>query len=98
MKGLEYREDLEKHLWPGRDFGIPVSGAALFFGLYWMMTAVHGVHVIIGLALVSRVLWIVWRGRMAERKVSVRMTTLYWHLVDVIWVVLFPLLYLGGRT
>lgn len=98
VKGLEYREDVEKGFWPAADFRIPVAGASLFFGLYWMMTGVHGVHVLIGMALVARVLWIALRGKLPERAVSMRMTTLYWHLVDVIWVVLFPMLYLGGRS
>jgi len=98
VKGLEYREDLEKGLWPAHGFVIATQGAALFFGLYWMMTGVHAVHVLAGMALVGRVLWIAGRGRLSERQVSVRVTTLYWHLVDVIWVVLFPMLYLGGRS
>ena len=98
VKGLEYREDIEKGFWPTEGFSIPVTGASLFFGLYWMMTGVHAIHVLIGMALVGRVLWIALRGKLPERRLSVRMTTLYWHLVDVIWVVLFPILYLGGRA
>ncbi len=98
VKGLEYREDLEKGFWPAGAFSLHTTGAALFFSLYWMMTGVHAVHVIVGMALVGRVLWIALIDKLPERAVSVRMTTLYWHLVDVIWVVLFPLLYLGGRV
>lgn len=99
VKALEYREDLDERLWPGSAaFGLRANGAALFFGLYWMMTGVHAVHVIIGMALVGRILWIALRGKLPRHRLSVRMTTLYWHLVDVIWVVLFPLLYLGGRA
>lgn len=98
VKGFEYREDLEKGFWPAGDFSLKTEGAALFFGLYWMMTGVHAVHVIVGMALVGRVLWIALIDKLPERQLSVRMTTLYWHLVDVIWVVLFPILYLGGRV
>jgi cytochrome c oxidase subunit 3 len=71
----------------------------LFFSFYWVMTGVHAVHVTGGLAAVTRLLiasreqplWLSGSG-------SEEATALYWHLVDVIWIVLYPLLYLGGRT
>lgn len=99
VKGFEYREDIEKNLVPGPDFALQVQGAALFFSFYWIMTGVHAVHVTGGLAAITRLLvasreeplWLSGSG-------SEEATALYWHLVDVIWIVLYPLLYLGGRT
>jgi len=99
VKGFEYREDIENHLVPGPQFAIQVQGAALFFSFYWIMTGVHAVHVTGGLAAITRLLvasreeprWLSGSG-------SEEATALYWHLVDVIWIVLYPLLYLGGRT
>jgi cytochrome c oxidase subunit 3 len=99
LKGFEYRHDIEEHLLPGSRFAIPTQGAALFFSFYWIMTAVHAVHVTGGLAAITRLLiasrdeplWLSGSG-------SEEATALYWHLVDVIWVVLYPLLYLGGRS
>jgi cytochrome c oxidase subunit 3 len=99
LKGFEYYEDVTKHLVPGPAFAIPVQGAALFFSFYWIMTGVHAAHVSGGLAAITRLLvvsrkeplWLSGSG-------SEEATALYWHLVDVIWVVLYPLLYLGGRV
>lgn len=99
VKGFEYRQDIEEHLVPGPGFAIAAQGAALFFSFYWIMTGVHAVHVTCGLAAITRLLiasreqplWLSGSG-------SEEATALYWHLVDVIWIVLYPLLYLGGRT
>lgn len=99
LKGVEYRDDIVKHLVPGPRFAIAAQGAALFFSFYWVMTGIHAAHVTGGLAAITRLLiasreeprWLSGRG-------SEEATALYWHLVDVIWVVLYPLLYLGGRA
>jgi cytochrome c oxidase subunit 3 len=99
VKGFEYHDDIVKHLLPGPDFAVPEQGAALFFAFYWIMTGVHAVHVSGGLAAVTRLL-IASRNdaRWLSSSASEEATALYWHLVDVIWVVLYPLLYLGGRA
>jgi cytochrome c oxidase subunit 3 len=99
LKGFEYREDIHKHLIPGSDFPLPVAGAALFFSFYWVMTGLHATHVTGGLIAVLRLIvvsrtnagWLAGGG-------SQDATALYWHLVDVIWIVLYPLLYLAGRA
>lgn len=99
LKGFEYREDIHRHLIPGPDFPVPVAGAALFFSFYWVMTGIHATHVTGGLAAVLRLIvasrrsggWLAGSG-------SQEATALYWHLVDVIWIVLYPLLYLAGRA
>jgi cytochrome c oxidase subunit 3 len=99
LKGLEYREDIAKHLVPGAGFALDVRGAQLFFAYYWIMTGVHAVHVTCGLAAVLRlILASRGDGPWLAGSASEEATALYWHLVDVIWIILYPLLYLGGRA
>jgi cytochrome c oxidase subunit III len=99
LKGFEYREDIGKHLVPGSGFGLSEAGAQLFFSYYWVMTGIHAIHVTGGLGAVARLIVVarrdpVWLSGSAAEEA----TALYWHLVDVIWIVLYPLLYLGGRS
>lgn len=96
-KAVEYHEDLDEHLWPGPDFALAAPASRTFFSLYWVMTGLHAVHVSVGLALILRLAWMAHRGVLATRPDSMEATSLYWHLVDAIWVVLFPCLYLVGR-
>jgi cytochrome c oxidase subunit III len=98
IKGFEYREDLEKNLWPGAGFAIAAPGAQLFFSLYWVMTGVHAIHLSIGIVLVGRLAFVTMRRELPLSSPEIQATALYWHLVDVIWIVLYPLLYLGGRA
>jgi len=98
LKGFEYRDDIAKHLVPGPGFAIAQRGAEIFWTLYWLMTLIHAVHVLIGIGAVLR-LPIAGRDRdWLTRSPAVEVTGLYWHFVDAIWVILFPLLYLGGRA
>lgn len=96
-KALEYREDLHEHLWPDAHFALVEPAARVFFSLYWVMTGIHAVHVTVGLCLITRLAIMAHVGTLARRPDSMEATSLYWHLVDVIWVVLFPCLYLVGR-
>jgi cytochrome c oxidase subunit 3 len=99
LKGFEYREDLTKHLFPGPQFAVPAKGAALFFSFYWVMTGIHAVHVSGGLTAITRLLVASWNEpTWLSGSGSEEATALYWHLVDVIWVILYPLLYLSGRA
>ncbi|MGY2049806.1 cytochrome c oxidase subunit 3 [Methylobacterium sp. JK268] len=99
VKGFEYREDLEKSLVPGPHFPLAAAPAQLFFALYWLMTGVHAVHLSIGIGLVGRLALLGWRGGLELRKSpEVEVTGLYWHLVDVVWVFLYPVFYLPGRS
>jgi cytochrome c oxidase subunit 3 len=99
LKGFEYREDIQKHLVPGQRFSIERPGAEIFFAFYWMMTGVHALHVTGGLAAVLRLIIASGRNlRWLSGSASEEATALYWHLVDVIWIVLYPLLYLAGRA
>lgn len=99
VKGLEYREDLKEHLWPGRNFrsDLPVE-AQIFWLLYWLMTGVHSLHVMAGVGLLSVITWMAGRGRFSAAYYNpVEVTGLYWHFVDIIWIYLYPLLYLIHR-
>lgn len=98
LKGFEYAEDIRHHLVPGAGFALPEAAAQLFFALYWVMTAVHAVHLTIGIGLVGRLIVLGWRGLPLGGNPQVEVTALYWHLVDVIWIVLYPLIYLPGRA
>lgn len=99
LKGFEYREDIHRHLVPGPSFPIAQSGAVIFFSFYWVMTGIHALHVTGGLAAVARLVIASRRSpAWLSGSASGEATALYWHLVDVIWIVLYPLLYLSGRA
>jgi cytochrome c oxidase subunit 3 len=70
----------------------------LYFSLYFTMTGLHALHMIIGIGLMSVITWMAWKGRFdAEYYTPVEMSGLYWHFVDIVWIFLFPLLYLVER-
>lgn len=70
-------------------------GLNIFFGLYYVITGLHGLHVIIGMVLLSISTVLVWRGKVDELRLSMLDNSgLYWHLVDLIWIFVFPLFYL----
>jgi cytochrome c oxidase subunit III len=101
IKGIEYEHKFHEHLVPGRDFSFNEADprhAAIFFSLYFAMTGLHAFHMVIGAGLL---LWLTaraWRGDFsAAYYTPVEMVGLYWHFVDVVWIFLFPLLYLIGR-
>jgi cytochrome c oxidase subunit 3 len=100
VKGFEYAAKFEHGLVPGPGFLLDSPHAPqveLFFCLYFGMTALHAVHMVIGIGVLA-VIWVMaWRGRFgASYYTPVELTGLYWHFVDVIWIFLFPLLYLIG--
>jgi cytochrome c oxidase subunit 3 len=97
VKGFEYREDIAHNLIPGTNFPIRLPGGSLFFSLYWIMTGVHALHLTVGIVLVARFAWLV-RGGVPLATPDLAVYGLYWHFVDVIWMILYPLLYLVGRT
>jgi cytochrome c oxidase subunit 3 len=99
LKGFEYAEDIRKGLVPGPDFAIEGSAAQIFFALYWILTGIHAIHLTIGIVLVSRLCFVgSFRRTVLRDNPQVEVTALYWHLVDVIWIVLYPLIYLPGRA
>jgi cytochrome c oxidase subunit 3 len=104
IKAVEYAHKLHEHHFPLRGFefiwpGELASGAHLFFSLYFAMTGLHALHMIIGLGVLAVFLAMVVRARNAiVHADKVAIMGLYWHFVDMIWVYLFPLLYLIDRT
>jgi len=99
VKGFEYAEKFHHGLLPSKFFtGVGVyENMHLFFGLYFTMTGLHGLHVLVGMGLIA---WLMYRNAKGEFHedyfTPLEMVGLYWHLVDLIWIFLFPLLYLIG--
>jgi cytochrome c oxidase subunit 3 len=98
VKGVEYAHHVHEGSLPGpyyHDEKMPTFGANRFFTLYWVMTGFHALHVTGGVCVVLWMAVHALRGRYTpERHARLEMGTLYWHLVDVIWIFLWPLLYL----
>lgn len=70
----------------------------IFFYIYFVMTGLHALHMIVGLGIMTWLLWAAWRNTFsADYFAPVEMSGLYWHFVDIVWIFLFPLLYLLGR-
>ncbi|HEY6998458.1 MAG TPA: cytochrome c oxidase subunit 3, partial [Candidatus Binatia bacterium] len=101
IKFTEYYQKFEEHLVPGSDFrfeGALVSSAEIFFSFYFAMTGMHAVHMIIGISLLTALIVKTSRGRFsATYNTPIELVGLYWHFVDIVWIFLFPLLYLVGR-
>ena len=101
LKGMEYYHEYEEHLIPGLNFmfeGPLAAGVERFFVVYFVMTGVHATHMILGIGVMFVLLWQSWRGDYSSAHFSpIELFGLYWHFVDIIWVFLFPLLYLVGR-
>lgn len=69
----------------------------LFLCFYYIMTGIHGIHIIVGIGCILWLVWEAWRGTIPPENYStVEIVSLYWHLVDAIWLFLMPLLYLAG--
>jgi cytochrome c oxidase subunit 3 len=102
VKAYEWNEKFEQHHVPGPSFhldGVPQQGhAQLFFSLYFAMTGLHALHMVVGVGLISWLIWLARKGRFtAGYNTPVDIAGLYWHFVDIIWIFLFPLLYLIDR-
>ncbi len=101
VKAFEYRTEYLAHHIPGADFEFTaayVLHAQIFFSLYFVMTGLHALHMVIGLGVLAVMAWLSWRGRFTPEYTNpVEVSGLYWHFVDIIWIFLFPLLYLIGR-
>jgi len=99
VKYFEYMSKIEHGYLPSRWFfgeGMH-ENLHIFFGLYFTMTGLHGLHVLIGMGLIAWLIVRAQRGEFySEYYTPVEMVGLYWHLVDLIWIFLFPLLYLIG--
>jgi cytochrome c oxidase subunit 3 len=101
VKGFEYHTDFVDHLVPRWDFkwdGPGAREAEIFFWLYFTLTALHALHVTIGIGILAVMALLASQGRFqAGKDMPVEIAGLYWHFVDIVWVFLFPLLYLAGH-
>lgn len=98
LHGFEYYEDWVDHHIPGRAFhfeGPNAGPAQLFFLIYFLLTGLHSLHVLIGVVLLGVMATLAWTGRYSRAYHNpIEISGLYWHFVDMVWVFLFPLLYL----
>ncbi len=101
VKGIEYAAKFRDNVIPGKHFewhGTDATGAQLFYSLYFMLTGLHAIHMIVGIGIMLVILWMAWKGRFNSTYYTpVEISGLYWHFVDIVWIFLFPLLYLIGR-
>jgi cytochrome c oxidase subunit 3 len=95
-KYFEWGAKFHHDLYPNSDRLLDSDpGVNIFFGLYYTITGLHGLHVIIGMVLLTISLVLVARNKIsAERYAMLENSGLYWHLVDLIWIFVFPLFYL----
>lgn len=100
IKYFEYSHKIHLGQLPGKFYtftGIEGTNPHIFFSVYFTMTGLHGIHVLAGMVVIWWMLRRTRRGEFSsEYYTPVEMTGLYWHLVDLIWIYLFPLLYLIG--
>jgi cytochrome c oxidase subunit III len=108
IKAIEWTADYHEHLIPGLNFQVPEEDQLkvaqegldpgkmqMFFVLYFFMTGLHAIHLIIGIVLVGVMAWLSWRRWFSGGGATqIEVTGLYWHFIDIVWVFLYPLLYL----
>jgi cytochrome c oxidase subunit 3 len=102
LKGIEYHSEWREHLVPGAGFrfgGASPGPAELFYYLYFGMTGLHALHLIVGVVIAAAMSFALARGaRTFARADRIEVTALYWHFVDSVWIFLYPMLYLIGRA
>ncbi len=101
IKSVEYTHKYHEHLLPGPGFqfdGPYADQVRIFISFYFVMTGMHAFHMIIGMGLM---IWLINKARKgvftSEHSTPLELSGLYWHFVDIVWIFLFPLLYLIGR-
>lgn len=104
IKYIEYSGKFEHKLFPGVNFrpelehlhGANPNAAQIFYGLYFAMTGLHGLHIIVGILLIGALMayWYKKNRLVTEDFMPTEMVGLYWHFVDLVWIFLFPLFYL----
>ena len=95
-KGFEWGTKIEHGIYPNSTALLSrAKGEILFFGLYYVMTGLHGLHVFVGICVLSVMLAFLLREKINQtRFIPLENSGLYWHLVDIIWIFLYPLFYL----
>lgn len=99
MKGFEYYHHFQDNLVPGHDFsgyhGAYPGQVQMFMSFYFIMTAIHATHMVVGVGILLVMIWMTSRGRFNRYYYTpLEVAGLYWHFVDVVWIFLFPMLYL----
>lgn len=99
IKGFEYFEEYQEHLVPALNFDSFRYGGIgeIFFTWYFCATGLHALHLTIGIVIVTIAAVLLARDR-PPPGMSLRIIGLYWHFVDIVWIFLFPLIYLAGRN
>jgi cytochrome c oxidase subunit 3 len=102
IKFVEYYDKFKHHLIPGPSFHYEDQALArpaqLFISLYFAMTGLHALHMIIGISVLAIMCFHSWRGRYTSGYYwPIEVSGLYWHFVDIVWIFLFPFLYLISR-
>jgi cytochrome c oxidase subunit III len=102
IKFFEYKHKYDLGHIPGPNFHMEGPHAAqveIFISLYFAMTGLHALHMVIGFGIMSVITWMAAKGRFSPQWYTpVEMAGLYWHFVDIVWIFLFPLLYLVDRA
>lgn len=100
IKATEWWLEYQEHLVPALNFDLGRYGgiAEIFFVFYFCATGLHALHLLIGISIVSWLATAIRRGRISPTGSTVRLIGLYWHFVDIVWIFLFPLIYLAGRN
>jgi len=100
IKVIEYAEKIQHNLVPGPNFHFHAhpqfqETGQLYFSLYFALTGLHATHMIVGIAIMLVIARMAWKGKFdAQWYTPVEIMGLYWHFVDLVWIFLFPLLYL----
>lgn len=112
IKGVEWYQKYEEHHVPGSSFnasdivsvgqkyGIHINQAhsQIYFSLYFALTGLHALHMVVGLGIFTVLTYFAWKGKYTpEYHTPIEIGGLYWHFVDIVWIYLFPLLYLIDR-
>jgi len=102
VKAVEYTHKHHEHLIPGPGFvyeAADANGAEIFFSFYFAMTGMHALHMVVGIGIMLVLVAMAYQGRFSSSYNNpVEVSGLYWHFVDIVWIFLFPLLYLLGRS
>lgn len=101
LKGFEYSNEYREHLVPGFYFDFDqayLNGAQLFFVFYFVATTIHALHMLVGISILGLLALFIYRAPTTRHRTALHSAALYWHFVDMVWIFLFALIYLPGRS
>lgn len=101
LKAYEWSVDVQEHMAPFLDQPFQLAGdrpSTLFVDLYWATTGLHGLHLVTGVSLLAGLALMARAdGYLSRHQNRIEVFGLYWHFIDLIWIIVFPLLYVVGR-